>query len=415
MSACRSWLWVGRGAAEDGAGSAVCQPVEVTAKFPTWRRVPNDPSEWFSAEELDRARRYQDPLGRLRFIRGACGLVSVVLLVGFEVPPRLIESLGVTNWVVQLLVVVVLLEAVGLLYNPALDWWVDLVHDKQWGLSNQTPGGFVVDQLKSLVLGIVVNLVLLVPLYALIRSTDLWWLWGWLLLLVFSVGLGFLYPIVIAPIFNTFTPLEDEDLSARIQDIAGRAGVSLEGAFVADESRRSTRDNAYVAGLGSTRRVVLFDTILEHPPAVVAQVVAHEVGHWRLGHLRRQIPLVAVLSLVMMLGLRVLDSWGALWSAIGVDGLGDPASLPVLLLAVQVGFGVMGLGMTFVSRAFERQADVQALELLHEPDLMQDMLRRLHVKNLADLDPNAWRRLQASHPPAAERMALVRSWVSTRG
>jgi STE24 endopeptidase len=373
--------------------------------------VPNDPAEWFSADELDRCRRYQDPLGRLRLVRGALGLVSVLLLVALEVPPRLIEAVGVTNWVGQLVVVVVLLEGVALLYNPALDWWVDLVHDKRWGLSNQTPRGFVVDQAKSVVLGVVVNLVLLVPLYALIRSTDMWWLWGWLLLLVFSVGLGFLYPIVIAPIFNTFTPLDDEDLSSRIQDIAGRAGVSLEGAYVADESRRSTRDNAYVAGLGSTRRVVLFDTILEHPPAVVAQVVAHEVGHWRLGHLRRQIPLVGLLSLLMMLALRLLAEWDALWSAIDVDGLGDPASLPVLLLAVQAGFGVMGLGMSFVSRAFERQADVQALELLHEPDLMQDMLRRLHVKNLADLDPNTWRRMQASHPPAAERLALVRAWT----
>lgn len=387
----------------------------MTAPFSTWRRIPNDPAEWFSADELDRSRRYQTPLGTLRLVRGALGLATVLLLIVFEVPPKLIESLGVTNWVVQLLVVVLLLEVVALVYNPALDWWVDLRHDKEWGLSTQTPRGFAVDQVKSFVLGVVVNLVLLVPLYALIRGTELWWLWGWLLLLLFSVGLGFLYPIVIAPIFNTFTPLDEGDLADRIQDIAGRAGVSIEGAFVADESRRSTRDNAYVAGLGSTRRVVLFDTILEHPPAVVAQVVAHEVGHWRLGHLRRQIPLIALLSLVMMLGLRLLAEWDALWSAIGVDGLGDPASLPVLLLAVQLGFGVMGLGMSFVSRAYERQADVQALELLREPELMDEMLRRLHVKNLADLDPNAWRRLQASHPPAAERLALVRAWTESRG
>ena len=384
--------------------------MSVSSSFSTWHRVPNDPSEWFSTEELDRSRRYQRPLARLRLIRGTLGLAAVLALVAFEVPPRLIDELGVTNWVAQLAVVVVLLEVVALCYNPALDWWVDLVHDKRWGLSTQTPGGFVVDQAKSLLLGIGVNLVLLVPLYALIRGTELWWLWGWLLLLVFSVGLGFLYPVVIAPIFNTFTPLEDGDLSARIQDIAGRAGVTIDGALVADESRRSTRDNAYVAGLGATRRVVLFDTILEHPPAVVAQVVAHEVGHWRLGHLRRQIPMVAGLSLLMMLALLVLSEWEGLWEAIAVDGLGDPASLPVLLLAVQVGFGVMGLAMSYVSRAFERQADVQALELLQEPDLMQEMLRRLHVKNLADLDPNGWRRLQASHPPAAERMALVRAW-----
>ena len=385
--------------------------VDCVGALPTWRGVPHDPTEWFSADELDRSRRYQRPLARLRAFRLALGLAAMAVIVGFQAAPEVVDGLGISNWVLQLVVVVVLLEGVALLYNPALDWWVDLVHDKRWGLSTQTPRGFVVDQVKSLLLGIVVNLVLVVPLYALIRGTDLWWLWGWLLLVAFSVGLGFLYPVVIAPIFNTFTPLEDEALRARIDDIAERAGVSIEGAFVADESRRSTRDNAYVAGLGRTRRVVLFDTILEHPVEVVAQVVAHEVGHWRLHHLRRQIPLAAVLAMLLMLGLRLLSEWDGLWSWAGVEGIGDPASLPVLLVAVQVGFGVMGLGMSLVSRAFERQADVQALELLGEPDRMQEMLRRLHVKNLADLDPSRWRRWKASHPPAAERMALVRAWV----
>jgi STE24 endopeptidase len=383
----------------------------VTAPFSTWHRIPNDPADWFSADELERSRAYQRPLKRLRLVRGGLTLLVIGAFIALEAGPRLIEWTGATNWVVQLLVVIVALELLALLYNPALDWWLDMVHDKRWGLSNQTPGGFVSDQVKSLLLGVVMYLVLLVPLYALIRGTDLWWLWGWLLLVGFSVGLGFIYPIVIAPIFNTFTPLEDDELNARIRDIAERAEVDIEGAYVADESRRSTRDNAYVAGLGATRRVVLFDTILEHPPEVVAQVVAHEVGHWRLHHLRRQIPLAAGLALAMMLALRALAEWDGLWSWAGIDGLGDPASLPVLLVAVQLGFGVMGVASSYVSRAFERQADIQALELLGDPDTMQDMIRRLHVKNLADLEPGPFKRMQATHPPAAERMALVRTWV----
>lgn len=376
----------------------------------TWRQIPHDPSDWFSAEEIARSREYQKPLARMRLVRGALGLVSLLVIIGLQLAPKLIEALGVTNWVAQLAIVAVFLEAVALLYDPALDWWVDLVHDKRWKLSNQTPAQFVTDQIKSLFLGVAMNIVLLVPLYAFIRSIDLWWFWAWLLLVGFSVGLGFLYPVVIAPIFNQFTPLPEGELAERIQVIAQRAGVDIEGAFVADESRRSTRDNAYVAGLGSTRRVVLYDTILEHPPEVVAQVVAHEVGHWRLGHLRKQIPLVAVAALVMMLALDLLSRWNGLWSAIGVDGIGDPASLPVLLLAIQLGFGAMGLTSAYVSRAFERQADLSALELLGEPDLMQEMLRRIYMKNLADLDPSRLKRLQATHPPAAERMALVEAW-----
>ncbi|MGY6500431.1 MAG: M48 family metallopeptidase [Acidimicrobiales bacterium] len=386
----------------------------MSGSFPTWRPVPTDPADWFTPEELQRSRDYQHPLRRLRLARGVLGAVAIGAFIALQAGPRLIEGLGVTNWVVQLLVVIVALEVIALVYNPALDWWLDLVHDKRWGLSNQTPGGFAADQVKSLLLGIVMYLVLLVPLFALIRGTDLWWLWGWMLLVTFSVGIGFLYPVVIAPIFNTFTPLDDEDLNARIADIAERAEVDIEGAFVADESRRSTRDNAYVAGLGSTRRVVLFDTILEHPPEVVAQVVAHEVGHWRLNHLRRQIPLAAGLALVMMLALRALSEWDALFSWAGLDGLGDPAALPLLLVAIQLGFGAMGLASSFVSRAFERQADVQALELLDQPDLMQDMIRRLHVKNLADLDPGRFKKMQVTHPPAAERMALVDAWTAAR-
>ncbi|HSL56713.1 MAG TPA: M48 family metallopeptidase [Acidimicrobiales bacterium] len=382
----------------------------MTTTVSAWRRVPNDPTDWFSTEEVERARSYQRPLTRLRLVRTALSALAVLVIIATEAAPNLLEALGVRGWALELIVVVLLLEAVALLYNPALDWWLDLVHDKRWGLSTQTPGRFAADQVKSLLLGLVMNVALLVPLYAVIRATDWWWVWGWLLVVGFSVVLGFLFPVVIAPIFNKFEPLEHDELSARIQDIARRAGVHIEGAFVADESKRSTRDNAYVAGLGATRRVVLYDTILEHPPEVVAQVVAHEVGHWRLHHLRKQIPLAATLALVVFAGLRLLAEWDGLWSWAGVDGIGDPAGLPVVLLAAQIGLGALGLTTAFVSRAFEREADLSALELLGEPDRMRDMLRRLHTKNLADLDPGPLSRLRATHPPAAERLALVAAW-----
>ena len=387
------------------------------ARLTTYRPAPNDPADWFSADELERARSYQRPLARLRLLRGALSAVVLVVFVFGEVGPRLLDALDVTNWVAQLFVMVAALELVSLLYNPVLDAWVDLKHDKEWDLSTQTPGGFVGDQVKSLLLGLVMNTVLLVPLFWVIRTTELWWLYGWALVLVFSIGLGFLFPIVIAPIFNKFTPLEEGELSRRIDAVARLAGVDISGAYVADESRRSRRDNAYVAGLGTTRRVVLFDTLLEHPPAVVEQVVAHEIGHWRLHHLRRQIPLAAVLSFFVFGFLKLLSEWDWLFEQAGIptDGsvpaIGNPAALPILLFGVQAGFAVTGLVSGWVSRAFERQADLEALELLQEPQMMLDMQRRLHVKNLADLDPNLLRRLQATHPPAAERMAFTKAWA----
>jgi STE24 endopeptidase len=381
----------------------------------TYRATPNDPADWFSADELSRARQYQKPLARLRLVRGSLSaLVGLVFIFG-QVGPRLVDGLDVTNWVGQLVVVLLALELVALTYNPALDWWVDLVHDKRWGLSNQTGRRFATDQVKSFLLGLVVNLVLLVPLYWVIRSTEYWWLFGWGLVLVFSVVLGFLFPILIAPIFNKFTPLADDDLRRRLVDVASRSGVSIGEFLVADESKRSTRDNAYVAGLGATRRVVLYDTLLGHAPEIVEQVVAHEIGHWRLGHLRRQIPLVAALSFLVFLGLRLVSEWTWLYEQADVDGIGDPTGLPILLLAVQIGFTATGLVTSYVSRAFERQADQEALDVLRAPEVTIEMQRALHVKNLADLDPGLIKRLQASHPPAAERMAFARAWADQRG
>ncbi|MCB1015598.1 MAG: M48 family metalloprotease [Acidimicrobiales bacterium] len=391
------------------------------ARLTTYRPAVNDPADWFSADELARARAYQRPLARLRIVRGALSAAVLFVFVFADVGPRLLDALDVTNWVAQLVVMVVALELVSLAFNPALDAWVDLRHDKEWGLSTQTPKGFVGDQLKSLLLGLVMNTVLLVPLFWVIRTTDLWWVYGWALVLVFSIGLGFLFPIVIAPIFNKFTPLEDGELSTRIGHVARLAGVDISGAYVADESRRSRRDNAYVAGLGATRRVVLFDTLLEHPPAVVEQVVAHEIGHWRLHHLRRQIPLAAALSFVVFALLKLLSEWTWLFDQAGITTsgtvplIGQPAALPILLFGVQAGFAVTGLVSGWVSRAFERQADLEALELLQQPQVMLDMQRRLHVKNLADLDPSLLRRLQATHPPAAERMAFTRAWAEANG
>ncbi len=391
------------------------------AALATYRPMANDPADWFSGDELQRARDYQRPLAKLRVLRGSLTALVLVVFVFADVGPKLLDALDVTNWVAQLFVMVVALELVSLLYNPALDAWVDLKHDREWGLSTQTTKGFVGDQVKSLVLGLVMNTVLLVPLYWVIRTTEHWWLLGWLLVLVFSIGIGFLFPIVIAPIFNKFTPLEEGELSQRIDAVAGRAGVDISGAFVADESKRSRRDNAYVAGLGATRRVVLFDTLLDHPAPVVEQVVAHEIGHWRLHHLRRQIPLAAVLSFFVFGFLKVLSSWDWLFQQAGIatDGavpaIGNPAALPILLFGVQAGFLVTGLVSGWVSRAFERQADLEALELLQEPQVMLDMQRRLHVKNLADLDPSLLRRLQATHPPAAERMAFTAAWAEANG
>ena len=219
-----------------------------------------------------------------------------------------------------------------------------------------------------------------------------------------------LFPVLVAPLFNRFEPVADPALAARVREVAELAGVRLARIEVADESRRSRRDNAYVAGMGPTRRMVLYDSLLATPPELVEQVVAHELGHVRRHHVARQLPVLAAVSLVVLVLLGAASRWDGLFEAFGLAGPGDPVGLPLALLAVQVaGAGAAPL-VALVSRAFEREADLDALTLLRRPDRVEAMLRRLHVHNLADLDPGRLSRLAASHPPAAERIAFARAW-----
>jgi len=378
-----------------------------------WRATRADALDWFPEREVARARAYQRPLRRARALRAALSAAVVVGFLAFGISTGLDDSLDGTSWPLQLLVVLVALELALAVVDVPIDVWVDFGHDRRWDLSTQTPPTFVGDQLKSFVLSTVMGLAVLVPLYALVRTTTWWWLLGWLLVTALGVVFGFLFPVVIAPLFNHFEPLGDVALAERLRQVAELAEVPIAGVLVADESKRSRRDNAYVSGLGATRRVVLYDTILEHPPELVEQVVAHELGHWRRHHLRQQIPLLAVTTLVVFVVLRLLAGWDGLFSWLGIDGLGDPASLPLLVLGAQAGAVLVGLVTSWVARAHEREADLEALDLLGRPDRMAEMLRRLHVKNLADLDPGRLERWRASHPPAAERLALVDRWVAS--
>lgn len=344
-------------------------------------------------------------------MRAACVAVVVLGMLFGQVGPRLIRALDVTAWPLQVLVVMVAVEVCLLLFDPAIDAWITLVHDRRWGMSTQTLAGFVSDLVKGLCLGLVVNAALLLPLYGLLRTTQWWWLAGWLVTVALTAVFGFLFPVVAAPLFNRFTPLEPGALAERIAAVLERAHLPDLEVSIADESRRSRRDNAYVAGFGATRRLVVFDTMLTHPPELVAQVVAHEIGHWRRRHVIWQVAVLGLCALGVFGLLRAVASWSWLLHRAGVSTLADPGSIPVVLAVSGVAFALTGIVSAAVSRAFERQADLDALELIRDPRAATTMLRTIHVKNLADLDPGRLRRLIASHPPAPERMAMVDIWA----
>ena len=375
-----------------------------------YRRIKADPADWFSAGEVEKAKSYQRPLTRLRIADGLIGAGLLLVIISTRAAPRMADALGLDAWIPRL---VVTLGAFLVLYSVVdvpFSAWREFVHERTWGFSTQTPGRFVADSLKSLAMSVVLFSVLTIPLWALIRSTDLWWVAGWLVFLLFSVVLVFLGPVVILPLFNKLEPLADAGLAEKLRELARTAGLNVSDVQVMDASKRTKKDNAFFAGLGKTRRVVLYDNLLSQPEKSVRVVVAHELGHWKRRHLRRSLALGTVLSFGLFVILRVVSTWQPALDWAGVRSIADPASLPLVMLVLAGG----QLGLSYLqawhSRALEREADIEALHLTNDGSGFQDMMRSLMTRNLAELAPSWVTYLRLDHPPPAERLQLAEVW-----
>ena len=370
-----------------------------------WRAFKADPRDWYSADEIEKAERYQRTPRRVKKISGALTAAALLAVAAFDLIPQ------VDGWFLQLLaaaaVANVAMDVVGISFGA----WRQLRYDKEWGFSNQTVRGFFVDLLKEIPLMILLITLMTAPLWAVIRATDLWWLWGAAVFAAISVGIGILFPIVIFPLFNKYTSLPDGELRGAIFATAKQIGADINDVLVEDSSKRDKRPNAYVAGIGKIRRVVLFDTMVDQPPKELATVVAHELGHWKLGHIKRQVPLAIVLTFANFAVLKLIFSQSAVLDFAGVDSIADPRILPLFLLGFVAVSTFTGLASAWLSRAYERQADLFALDTTKDADSFVAAFKRLSTENLMDITPSLWTRLKHSHPAVAERMAMGRAWA----
>ncbi len=291
-----------------------------------------------------------------------------------------------------------------------------LYHARYWGMSNL---GFL-DWLRDRYLAVGINLVgetvAVVGFYALlILLPRVWWLIAPVGLSGLAVGYAFLAPIWIDPLFNTFTPLEQtewKDHQPRVRALIDKAKVPVQEILVMNASRQSNHSNAYFTGFGSTRRIVLYDTLLKnHTEAEIESILAHELGHWRQDHIVKGIVLG---TLAALLGFFVLDR--CLRAAMGrgpwnLQSIADPAGLPLVLLLMNLGGWVaMPIGNA-VSRYFERQADHASLELAGQTEAFiaaELKLAKVNKSNVAPAPWNVW--LFSSHPPTVERIRMAREW-----
>ena len=387
-----------------------------SAHPPLHARTAAEADDFFDEEQLAELRAYAQPKKRVRLVDTiVSGVLWVLAFFVLDLGPTIAGWFDGSPWPLQAIGVLTVLLVASEIYNAPLEWWSTMVHDRRHGLSEHTPGLWLADKAKGAVLGLVLVSILLGTMLWAVRTFDTWWLVGGLVYLAFALVIQFVAPVVIMPRFNKFTPMPEGELRTRIEEIAALAVVEIEGVYTMDGSKRSRRGNAFVAGFGPTKRVVVFDTMLDFPIEQIAQVVAHEIGHYRLNHIPKTFPLSGLQMLAAFAFVQYVGGSEPVLSAAGVDDLGDPAALPVLLTALIVAFSVLGVVSGWVSRRNEREADLEALELLGDPTNFVAMWPALVELNKADLEPSWWTRAKASHPEVPERMQFGLDWATLNG
>jgi STE24 endopeptidase len=345
----------------------------------------------------------------------AIGLAGALWLGLTPLGARLVSLVGRPfggNWVAEAvlggLAVVLVVEIVTL---PFSAWRHTVV--VRYGISTQSWGGWAVDLLKSYAVGAVIGGLTLLGFYAVVHFAPRWW---WAIGALGAAGLvvllSFVLPVLVEPVFNKFTPMADGPLRTELIALAARDGVPVRDVLVADASRRTRAVNAYVSGLGPTRRIVVYDTMLtEATPDEVVSVVAHELGHAKDNDVLTGTIIGALGTAAAVIALFLLGAWGGLLRLAGVGSIGEPRGIGLLIAVATLAGLVSGPAQAFVSRRIEARADEHALVLTGDPATFEAMQRRLGTVNLSDPDPPAWEYvLSASHPSTVERMAAARAY-----
>ncbi len=282
--------------------------------------------------------------------------------------------------------------------------------EARFEFNRTTPALFIADAIKGLLVGALLGAPLLAAILWIMRNAgDLWWLYAWGVWSGFSLLLVWAYPAFIAPIFNKFSALEDASLRERIEALLQRCGFKSKGIFVMDGSRRSAHGNAYFTGLGSNKRIVFFDTLMDSLEGEeIEAVLAHELGHFRMHHIRKRMLVSFAMALagLALLGWLSMQAW--FYTALGID---NPSVWIALLLFVLV-TPVFTFPITPISSLLSRRHEFEADEYAAEQSdarRLADALVKLYQDNATTLTPDpVHSRFYDSHPPAPVRIARLK-------
>lgn len=340
---------------------------------------------------------------------GAIVLLALTLGGGLQALAALLAAWLGTGFAFQVTIVAAVVALTALVDVP-FAWYRQFRIEQAFGFNRMTPRLFVADLAKSALLAAALGLpILAVVLWLMQQAGAWWWLYAWFVWIGFNALMLVLFPTVIAPLFNKFEPLRDETLAHRIGRLLERTGFASRGVFVMDGSRRSSHGNAYFTGLGRSKRIVFFDTLLERlaPPEIEA-VLAHELGHFKLRHIAKRLAFSFVAGFVLFAALGWLAAEPWFYQGLGVtpatDARNDGLALVLFFLVLPVFTFFLAPLASLLSRRHEFEADAFAARQTQAEDLVSALVK-LYEDNASTLTPDpVHSAFYDSHPPAALRV-----------
>lgn len=371
-------------------------------------KLPAELEGIYDAEKYAKQQAYQRENHRFGMITGTFSfliLLAMFVFYGFAFVDSLAWDLTSKAIIAALVFFGIIMLASDLLNMP-FSVYDTFVIEEKYGFNKTTPKTFVLDHLKGWILGAVIGgglLALIIFIYQ--KTQNLFWIYAWAVVAVFSVFMSMFYSHLIVPLFNKQTPLEEGELRTAIQHFAEKAGFRLDNIFVINGSKRSTKANAYFTGFGSKKRIVLYDTLIEEMDTEeVVAVLAHEIGHYKKKHVLQGLAISLVQTGVVLFVFSLLIDNQHLSRALGVEEPNFHIGLIAFgILYTPVSF-VLDIFMHILSRKNEYQADAFAAKY-HSAEALASALKKLSQKNLSNLTPHPlYVFFNYSHPPLPERL-----------
>jgi len=383
------------------------------------KKIPDFFQDKISSDEYEKSVQYTLTKGRFQRWGEIYGrLVVLIVLLGGSLPfmDRFSQDLAGKFLSISHAEGLIFCFGVALVFSIAslpTDLYSTFKLEARFGFNKITWKLYLADKLKGLFLGTLIGLPFLwVVLWLMEATGSYWWIWTFFFVAGFQLLIVIVYPTLIAPLFNKFEPLPEGELRNQILDLAEQVGFKTNGIFSMDGSKRSAHSNAYFTGIGKAKRIVLFDTLIVQMTLEQGlAVLAHEMGHYKMKHIRRMLILQTVFLFFGLSILSLLVNYRPFFTAFGLDNPSNYGAL--VLFSLLSGPFVFFLGplTNALSRKHEYEADRFAVETVHNARPMEEALVNLTVKNLSNLTPHPWySAYHYSHPTPAERIGAIRAF-----